>query len=837
MCEQPSEPISNDKIHAYIYDDVDDADIFEFEPSTAKISSEKNEKIQSGGEDLLKENEELKKKVYLLETRISELYLTAKAEIERKDSRIRQLNDDINNMVFRRNNRNFQYAQNKEPLEVNKTGPTERFKKVEKPESQINFQKNELKSNIFETNKTNTKTEKQSFKCDKDSKRKSNESNTRETESVKKVEVEKSNSNYKIVKKQSNNEENNEAKGNIKQIEELYKKQHQSERTLRKTQMGHVRKEPRTPSKSPPNKSNNRRYNYYRSQSPRRFRNENSKCKSHSKEKPDDLLKNDRHSNVPISNYRDWKMNLARQRECQEKSLINHPNPNDKHKSPKLDVSPDEVPEYMKKMSDEELEKVLESKRKLLEEMSDVNRLTDAEEQLTEYENEWKCIDECGDEGGDVVKEEGIVDRPERTKIDLKEYKKRRKEFEEKIEPKIENETTTTNIVKHEEPSISSFLHDFSLSDDEPDFVETINQSESKVKILDITIIKTANNVSEVECIENIQEAIKKELAADIVTLGEDVKEKPTANEDEESNVIILGEDVKKNPTANRDEEPNEVPQVSSNLNYISPFTEESLVRNVDKETSTNDTREKQETEKQEKKKKPKKCLKIKMPFGKPEKTQEILCDSLTEKINGLIECEKSKFKTPPKRKLKDGKLNEEKTKKPRRITPVKIGEVSSKSRKRKSKKSSPLNTSPSRKQPKLEPQPDQSPLPHMEEMLKTLSNVIVTKEPEHLPEINEHSNDNVSVNRINLDSKDVSMLGAFERGIFDNMSTFFGETETPKCDNRPSSPLDFSNMLSRSAMDTSTPIKKESPQIRNAPLKRDRRKRVKVIILDSNVA
>lgn len=70
--------------------------------------------------ELINENNELKAKVKileekanLLELRISEIYKTAKAEIERKDRRIRELNQEKDDVLFRRNRSANQYHKGK----------------------------------------------------------------------------------------------------------------------------------------------------------------------------------------------------------------------------------------------------------------------------------------------------------------------------------------------------------------------------------------------------------------------------------------------------------------------------------------------------------------------------------------------------------------------------------------------------------------------------------------------------------------------------------------------------------------------------------------------------
>ncbi|XP_066262038.1 putative leucine-rich repeat-containing protein DDB_G0290503 [Euwallacea similis] len=126
MDETPCNNLYDDKLMAYIYDDLDDSDIFAFKPSFQGSDGSKNAQdniilntappsTTSDSSSIIAENEALKLKVQqlesekgLLELRISEVYRTAKAELERKDKRLLELNDEINNMVLRRKRVNSQ---------------------------------------------------------------------------------------------------------------------------------------------------------------------------------------------------------------------------------------------------------------------------------------------------------------------------------------------------------------------------------------------------------------------------------------------------------------------------------------------------------------------------------------------------------------------------------------------------------------------------------------------------------------------------------------------------------------------------------------------------------
>ncbi|KAH1023914.1 uncharacterized protein LOC109540301 isoform X1 [Dendroctonus ponderosae] len=196
----------------------------------------------------------------------------------------------------------------------------------------------------------------------------------------------------------------------------------------------------------------------------------------------------------------------------------------------------------------------------------------------------------------------------------------------------------------------------------------------------------------------------------------------------------------------------------------------------------------------------------------------------------------------------------------PRRITPVKIGEASFSKvfRKKKVNDSNEIKVpeeSPSKSQNAQFVKANQSPLPHMEEMLKQYVNksndvrealvntshsvqVISVKAASHVytndPSIIKNNTcirettNFPEVNQINLDSKDISMLGAVERVIFDNMTAYLADKSLPTFENEnannksekstlgnsealepkdSTSPLDFSNML-RKNLNTSTPIK-----------------------------
>ncbi|XP_050309717.1 serine/arginine repetitive matrix protein 2-like [Anthonomus grandis grandis] len=115
--------IPEDKMLSYIYDDVDDSDVFALEPNIKGSEnndkgSEKIDNQTAPSYEVLKENEVLKETIKklsqekdLLERRISEVYKTAKAELERRDRRVRELNEEKNNLLFRRNPVGFRNRQ------------------------------------------------------------------------------------------------------------------------------------------------------------------------------------------------------------------------------------------------------------------------------------------------------------------------------------------------------------------------------------------------------------------------------------------------------------------------------------------------------------------------------------------------------------------------------------------------------------------------------------------------------------------------------------------------------------------------------------------------------
>lgn len=268
-----------------------------------------------------------------------------------------------------------------------------------------------------------------------------------------------------------------------------------------------------------------------------------------------------------------------------------------------------------------------------------------------------------------------------------------------------------------------------------------------------------------------------------------------------------------------------------------------------------------------------KKCSKPKGKKGKSSKKLERTLPPSCDKVKPQTECNDS---------LKEKSL--------KRITPIKVGEVSGDilitSNKRKL-----INTEEQRpeKIQKIDTgvsqTSNQSPLPLMEEMLKHLerkatppsdSTLIVKQEtsyvytniqtgtfnntklprvPSSVVESNplESFNDN-TVNQIHLDSKDVSMLGANERVIFDNIHEYLGDKSLATFDTvdksvnnkvkECSSHFDFSNMLS---VTTSTPLKqvecsktsdglatsKLTKTYLTSPLKRDKRRRIAIKVVD----
>lgn len=234
------------------------------------------------------------------------------------------------------------------------------------------------------------------------------------------------------------------------------------------------------------------------------------------------------------------------------------------------------------------------------------------------------------------------------------------------------------------------------------------------------------------------------------------------------------------------------------------------------------------------------------------------------------------------------------KTHTPRRITPVKIGEASF-SKNKKVNDSNEYTVAENEQFVKA----NQSPLPHMEEMLKKYANKSIDvrealintqdsiKGASHVyaknPSITrptsstQETTNYPEVNQINLDSKDISMLGTVERVIFDNMTAYLVDKSLPTFERQTggkttlraaeepkesTSPLDFSNML-RKSLNTSTPIKPQKagendkvhpqtscisqtsmanlPAVKDvlsdssksyisSPLKRERRRRVKIL-------
>lgn len=273
--------------------------------------------------------------------------------------------------------------------------------------------------------------------------------------------------------------------------------------------------------------------------------------------------------------------------------------------------------------------------------------------------------------------------------------------------------------------------------------------------------------------------------------------------------------------------------------------------------------------------------------------------DSFTATIKNIVEAEKRKC-TKPKKKKSSKKLEQTdstlpapcdevkcndslKEKSLKRITPIKVGEVSGDilitSNKRKL-----INTKEQRpeKIQKIDTgtsqTSNQSPLPHMEEMLKHLerkatpptdSTLIVEQKtsyvytnihnstklprvPSSVAESNplESLLDN-TINQIHLDSKDVSMLGANDRVIFDNIQEYLGDKSLATFDTvdktlnvhnkikECSSHFDFSNMLQKSVT-TSTPLKQDglttskmTKTYLTSPLKRDKRRRIAIKVVD----
>lgn len=328
-------------------------------------------------------------------------------------------------------------------------------------------------------------------------------------------------------------------------------------------------------------------------------------------------------------------------------------------------------------------------------------------------------------------------------------------------------------------------------------------------------------------------------------------------------------------------------------------------------ETSTNDEKKSSKVYKR-------KPFKVKMPFpnqeskkqsndskkrkrpAKPKtknpKITEPEDDSFTTTIKNIVEAEKRKC-TKPKKKKSSKKLEQTdptlpapcdevkcndslKEKSLKRITPIKVGEVSGDilitSNKRKL-----INTEEQRpeKIQKIETgasqTSNQSPLPHMEEMLKHLEQkttppTLIVKQKTSYVYTNIHNSTKLpkvsssvadsnpleslldnTINQIHLDSKDVSMLGANERVIFDNIHEYLGDKSLATFDTvdktlnvhnkikECSSHFDFSNMLHKSVT-TSTPLKqdglatsKTTKTYLTSPLKRDKRRRIAIKVVD----
>ncbi|XP_076271118.1 uncharacterized protein LOC143202964 isoform X3 [Rhynchophorus ferrugineus] len=140
----------------FIYDDIDN-EIF----ATTQRPDE-NVSPPQPNNDLLEENKNLRESLLqlqeanaLLETRISQLYLTAKIEIERKENQINEMKIERENMVFRRNNR-YQHSGNAK-------FPINRFYKQ-------NIEGSGVKSGQLHHNTTDNKYDKNSeSKCNKES--------------------------------------------------------------------------------------------------------------------------------------------------------------------------------------------------------------------------------------------------------------------------------------------------------------------------------------------------------------------------------------------------------------------------------------------------------------------------------------------------------------------------------------------------------------------------------------------------------------------------------------------------------------------------------------------
>lgn len=295
---------------------------------------------------------------------------------------------------------------------------------------------------------------------------------------------------------------------------------------------------------------------------------------------------------------------------------------------------------------------------------------------------------------------------------------------------------------------------------------------------------------------------------------------------------------------------------------------------------------------------------KRKRPAKNPKaKITELKDDSFTSTIKKIVEAEKKKCTKPKVKRGKSSKKQEQtdptvplpcdevkpelecddslKEKSLKRITPIKVGEVTG----------DILITSNKRKLITEEQRPEkiqkidtdaqtsnQSPLPHMEEMLKhlerkatpptdstlivkqksyvytniqtgTFNNTKLPRVPSGVAESNplESFNDN-TVNQIHLDSKDVSMLGTNERVIFDKLHEYLGDKSLATFDtvDKCSSHFDFSNMLHKSVT-TSTPVKKGNctktddvlttskvtKTYLTSPLKRDKRRRIAIKVVD----
>ncbi|XP_030761393.1 probable WRKY transcription factor protein 1 isoform X2 [Sitophilus oryzae] len=144
---------NEEKYTQFIYDDIDDVDIFGTTSAENEKEAENIDQQPLPSNEVIEENESLKKEMdkyksenELLRLRISELYLTAKAEMERKDKRLGELKNEMDILLARKNT----HLQNK--TLVNKCQREFSNEEFQRFDAKYKIPKRNNVNNVVETN-------------------------------------------------------------------------------------------------------------------------------------------------------------------------------------------------------------------------------------------------------------------------------------------------------------------------------------------------------------------------------------------------------------------------------------------------------------------------------------------------------------------------------------------------------------------------------------------------------------------------------------------------------------------------------------------------------------